>query len=145
MIITSITHSFCHVKMKPLSALIALASVTTAAASSIYIPTLSAKQPNGNADGQTNYYTIQFTVVSDSGDDYPSGYCWASWGDNNNLCTGSACVPYSTYVPTGSWIQCAHNSSNIDDQTSEFSFQLYPYFSIGNVSLSVQQNYSQTV
>ncbi|CAD0092023.1 unnamed protein product [Aureobasidium vineae] len=36
-------------------------------------------------------------------------------------------------VPTGKWIACGAN---------DFRFQLFPYFSIGNFSLAVQQNFT---
>ncbi|KAH0309285.1 starch-binding domain-like protein, partial [Aureobasidium melanogenum] len=85
--------------------------------------------PIGNPDGQTNYYRIQFDVTSLNGGANSSATCQTSWGDNSWLQTES----YSMAVPTGKWIACG---------TNDFRFQLFPYFSIGNFSLAVQQNFT---
>ncbi|KAK4555418.1 hypothetical protein LTR86_007715 [Recurvomyces mirabilis] len=128
----------------PLPLTLLFTTLTSAATSPTSTPfTLSnlyTKQPNGNPDGQTNFYTISFTLNSTNGDSPESGYCWASWGDNSYTSNNA----YSDYVPTGTWIQCAHNASQIGDQTSEFAFQLYKPFGIGEFEVAVLQNYTET-
>jgi hypothetical protein len=125
-----------------------LLSLLTGLAAADYSPFeitwLYTKQPNGAADGQTNYYVIEFNVSSTLGDTPQTAYCWDSWGDDLSSAFCNPCVPWSTYVPTGEWIQCAWNSSDISDETSEFYFQLYPHFEIGNFSVALQQNFTQT-
>ncbi|GAB7351095.1 hypothetical protein MBLNU459_g1561t1 [Dothideomycetes sp. NU459] len=90
---------------------------------------ITTHQPIGNNEGQTNYYQISFNVSSSNGaaGANASGECAVSWSDNS----WAQSEAYSLYVPTGSWIACG---------SSEFSFQLFPYFSIGNFTLAIQQN-----
>jgi len=132
-----------HATTVPVFAFSLLAGLATADYAPFSIPYMYTKQPNGNPAGQTNFYNIEFDVNSTNGDTPQSAYCWATWGDNNNAC-GTGCVPYSTQAPTGSWIQCAHNSSNLYDQTSEFAFELSPQFTIGNFSVALEQTFTQT-
>lgn len=111
---------------------LATAAVAAAALSPLQINPLSTHQPNGNPDGQVNYYRIAFTVESTNGaaaGSNSSAQCALSWGDNSY----EQQEAYSVSVPTGSWTQCG---------SSEFSLQLYPYFSIGNFTLGVQQNFT---
>lgn len=96
------------------------------------IAPLTTHQPNGAADGDTDYYSIQFTVNSTNAGSDSSGTCSKSWGDNGSQNQEA----YSMYVPTGEWITCSGSS--------EFAFQLYPYFSIGNFTLGIQQNFTNT-
>ncbi|KAF2725962.1 carbohydrate-binding module family 20 protein [Polychaeton citri CBS 116435] len=132
--------------MKSVATFIAFAA---AAAAQQYRPFeidyMTTHQPNGVPSGQVNYYRIAFNVTSANGDEPVSAYCSDFWGDNSNnrLCSGSSCVPYSTEVPTGSWIDCAQNSSATADSSSGFAFQLFPYFSIGNFSVMIKQNFSE--
>lgn len=98
--------------------------------SPLVIKNLNTHQPIGNPDGQTNYYRIQFDVMSSNGGANSSATCQTSWGDNSWLQT----EPYSMAVPTGKWIACGAND--------DFRFQLFPYFSIGNFSLAIQQNFT---
>lgn len=100
-----------------------------AAYSPFLITNLNTHQPNGNPDGQVNYYRIQFDVSSSNGGADSSTTCQTSWGDNSWL----QAEAYSVAVPTGKWIAC---------RTNDFRFQLFPYFSIGNFSLAVQQNFT---
>lgn len=92
---------------------------------------LTTHQPVGNNEGQTNYYQIAFNVSSSNGiaGAVSSSSCSASWGDNSYLQSQA----YSLDVPTGYWIGC---------DNSEFSFQLFEYFSIGNFTLAIQQNFT---
>ncbi|KAI4841883.1 starch-binding domain-like protein [Aureobasidium sp. EXF-8846] len=99
--------------------------------SPLVIQNLSTHQPNGNPAGQTNYYHIQFDVLSSNGGAESSTTCQTFWGDNSWLQSEA----YSMAVPTGKWIGCGAN---------DFRFQLFPYFSIGNFSLAVQQNFSDS-
>ncbi|KAI4731906.1 starch-binding domain-like protein [Aureobasidium sp. EXF-10728] len=101
----------------------------SAAYSPLVIKNLNTHQPIGNPAGQTNYYRIQFDVTSSNGGDDSSTTCQTSWGDNSWL----ESEPYSMAVPTGKWIACG---------ASDFRFQLFPYFSIGNFSLAIQQNFT---
>lgn len=100
-----------------------------AAYSPLVIKNLITHQPIGNPEGQTNYYRIQFDVTSSNGGASSSTTCQTYWGDNSWVQPES----YSMAVPTGKWIACGAN---------DFRFQLFPYFSIGNFSLAVQQNFS---
>jgi hypothetical protein len=106
------------------------------------IPWMTTHQPNGNPAGQVNYYHIEFNITSANGNPAEEAYCWQFWGDNNNNC-GDSCVAYSTNVPTGEWITCARNKSDLSGQTSGFAFQLYPFFGIGNFALALKQNFTQ--
>ncbi|KAI4143406.1 MAG: hypothetical protein LQ340_007015 [Diploschistes diacapsis] len=93
---------------------------------------LSTHEPNGNPEGDVNYYHINFTVSSSndaSGES--SAICTNSWSDND----WEQPQAYSVNVPTGSWIACS---------PSTYSFQLYPYFSIGNFTLGIQQNFTSS-
>lgn len=90
---------------------------------------LTTHQPIGNNEGQVNFYNIQFGVSSSNGGANTSTTCQTSWGDNSWANTEA----YSLNVPTGKWIAC---------DSSDFKFQLYPYFSVGNFSLAVQQNFT---
>lgn len=99
--------------------------------SPLVIQNLSTHQPNGNPAGQTNYYRIQFDVLSSNGGAESSTTCQTFWGDNSWLQSEA----YSMAVPTGKWIGCGAN---------DFRFQLFPYFSIGNFSLAVQQNFTDS-
>ncbi|KAK5114642.1 hypothetical protein LTR62_002215 [Meristemomyces frigidus] len=101
------------------------------------ITSVYTKQPNGNPDGQTNFYNFLSQVNSTNGDSPQTGYCAAGWSDNN----AGGSDPFSEYVPTG-WTQCARSAS--DSNASEFSFQLYKPFGIGNFSVAIQQNLTQT-
>ncbi|KAF1824593.1 carbohydrate-binding module family 20 protein [Dissoconium aciculare CBS 342.82] len=103
---------------------------------------LTTHQPNGNPAGQVNHYQIAFNITSANGNPAEEAYCWQSWGDNNNNC-GNSCVAYSTAVPAGEWIICARDASDLGDRSSGFAFKLFPYFSIGNFSLAVRQNFTQ--
>lgn len=95
------------------------------------IDPLTTHQPIGNNEGETNYYSISFNVSAANGvlPANETATCSASWSDNS----WAQSAAYSLYVPTGSWIQCGD---------SDFSFQLFPYFSIGNYTLAVQQNFT---
>lgn len=100
------------------------------------IPTLTTHQPNGNPDGQVNYYRIAFTVTSNSTNGTTSsGYCNKFWGDNSWL----QLEAYSVNVPTDEWFTCDSSADNLGDQASDFQFQLFPYFSIGNFSVAVKE------
>ena len=90
---------------------------------------LSTHEPTGDPDGQANYYHINFTVTSSNGASPETGICYDVWSDN----AWTDSEVYSKYVPTGSWIACT---------PSTFSFQLHPYFTIGNFTLSVQHNFT---
>ena len=79
--------------------------------------------------GQVNYYHIRFDVSSANGPaNNSSGTCYTFWGDNQYLSKNA----YSENVPVDEWISC---------DGSDFSFKLFPYFSIGNFSLAVQQSF----
>ncbi|KAK4545452.1 hypothetical protein LTR36_002802 [Oleoguttula mirabilis] len=123
--------------MAPISSfLLALASTaaTVAAQGSFTIPNITSHQPNGSPEGQVDYYSMGFAVTSTlSGN--KSGYCTKGWSDNDD----TSQVAYSENVPTGSWVQCDSSSANYGDGDSEFAYQLFPYFSIGNWSIQVQQ------
>lgn len=93
------------------------------------VDSLSTHQPIGNNEGEVNFYRIQFDVSSSNGGAESSTTCQTSWGDNSWANTEA----YSLNVPTGKWIDC---------DSSDFQFQLFPYFSIGNFSLAVQQNFT---
>lgn len=109
---------------------------TTLAHKPFSIPSLTTHQPNGNPDGQVNYYRIAFTVTSSSSNGTTSsGYCNKFWGDNSWL----QLEPYSVNVPTDEWFICDSSADNLGDQASDFQFQLFPYFSIGNFSLAVKE------
>ncbi|KAF2164803.1 hypothetical protein M409DRAFT_24708 [Zasmidium cellare ATCC 36951] len=109
---------------------------TTFAYSPLLLPSLTTHQPNGNPAGQVNYYRIAFTVTSSSNNGTTSsGYCNRSWGDNSWLQPEA----YSVNVPTGDWIICDSSEDNLGDKSSDFQFQLFPYFSIGNFSLAVKE------
>lgn len=110
-----------------LSFLVLLCSNATAADTPFELYPLGTHQPIGNNEGQTNYYHIFFTVTSLNDGENSTAYCETSWSDNTWVDT----TAYSVYVPTGSWIAC--------DNTA-FSFQLFPYFAIGNFSIAIQQN-----
>ncbi|KAK0847071.1 hypothetical protein LTS02_014629 [Friedmanniomyces endolithicus] len=123
--------------MKTTHALSLLAS-TTAVAADFLVSNVYTKQPNGNPDGQTNYYIFEAQVTStDGGPGQNSAYCWSSWPDNSP----SSSNAYSDYAPLG-WVQCAHNSSDLQDKTSNFAFQLQAPFAIGDFSVALQQNYT---
>ena len=101
---------------------------------SFTIPSISSHQPTGAKDGQVDYYNMAFTVNSTlSGSQ--SAYCHVTWSDN----PASSQDAYSDQVPTGSWIQCDSSFANFGDGISEFKFQLFPRFAIGNYSVQVQQ------
>jgi hypothetical protein len=132
--------SCCHCPRYPLSYLAMMWKIVGSAAafcslaaaySPLVIKNLNTHQPNGNPAGQTNYYRIQFDVSSSNGGAESSATCQTSWGDNSWLQTEA----YSMAVPTGKWIACGAN---------DFRFQLFPYFSIGNFSLGVQQNFTDS-
>lgn len=101
------------------------------AASSFLLDPLSTHQPNGNPDGEVDYYNIQFNVTSSL--DQSVASCEATWSDNSWEQTEA----YSVNVPTGEWISCT-----AVENEAQLAFQLYPYFSIGNFSISLQQNYT---
>ncbi|KAK1083513.1 hypothetical protein LTR33_003213 [Friedmanniomyces endolithicus] len=123
--------------MKTTHALSLLAS-TTAVTADFVLSNIYTKQPNGNPDGQTNYYIFEAQVTStDGGPGQNSAYCWSSWPDNSPLSYNA----YSDYAPLG-WVQCAHNSSDLQDKTSNFAFQLQAPFAIGDFSVALQQNYT---
>lgn len=111
-------------------------AAAVAAAETLYSPLLinplTTHQPIGNNEGNTNYYSIRFGVTSanGNGNSSSSGECAASWGDN----PWTSSAAYSEHVPAGERIACG---------SSGFSFQLAPYFSIGNFSLAVQQNIAE--
>ncbi|KAF2766840.1 starch-binding domain-like protein [Teratosphaeria nubilosa] len=102
------------------------------------ITSLFTKQPNGSPNGGTDYYVIEFEVTSSLGNTPQSAYCWSSWAD------GTTSSGASKYVPDGQWISCAHNSSKLSDQTSDFQFQLYSDFKIQNFTIALQQNFSES-
>ncbi|KAK4972620.1 laccase, multicopper oxidase, benzenediol:oxygen oxidorectuctase [Elasticomyces elasticus] len=126
--------------MKTVYTLLSLLS-SVSAYSDLVVSSLTTHQPNGSPSGQVNYYSIAFTVNSANSNPSASGYCHASWGDNYCAFCNTG-VAYSVNVPTGSYISCDSSRANLGDQTSEFGFQLYPYFSIGNFSVSVQQSFT---
>lgn len=101
---------------------------------SFTVSSVISRQPTGAKDGQVDYYSMAFEVNSTIARS-ESGYCEVSWSDN----TYESQDAYSDYVPTGSWIQCDSSAANFGDGDSEFSFQLFPYFSIGNWSFQVRQ------
>ena len=106
------------------------APLITASYSPFSISPITTHQPNGNPDGQVNYYHINFTVSSTNDAAGPtSAICTKTWSDN----AWTQPQAYSVNVPTGSWMACSPSS---------YSFQLYPYFSIGNFTLGVQQNFT---
>lgn len=115
-----------------LMATLIAAAHTAAAYSPFVIKPLTTHQPIGNNEGETNFYSISFTVSSCNGAEgaNSTATCQQSWGDNS----WAQSADYSLYVPTGEWIACG--------QDSEFSFQLFPYFAIGNFTLAVQQNFT---
>ncbi|TKA73465.1 hypothetical protein B0A55_05953 [Friedmanniomyces simplex] len=124
--------------MKSTLALSLLASITVVAAD-FPVSNIYTKQPNGNPDGQTNYYIFESNIGStDGGAGQNTAFCWASWGDNSFTSNDA----FSDNAPTGQWLPCAHNSSNLEDKTSNFAFMLQPEYSIGNFSVSVQQTYT---
>jgi hypothetical protein len=106
----------------------ALCSLATAY-SPFLVKSLSTHQPIGNNEGQVNYYRIQFNVSTCNGGVESSTTCASFWGDNS----WTEPEAYSMAVPTGKWIAC---------DSSDFRFQLFPQFSIGNFSLAVQQNFT---
>jgi len=123
--------------MKSTHALSLLAG-TSAVAADFVLSSVYTKQPNGNPDGQTNNYIFEAQVTStDGGPGQNSAYCWSSWPDNSPLSYNA----YSDYAPLG-WVQCAHNSSDLQDKTSNFAFQLQAPFAIGDFSVTLQQNYT---
>ncbi|KAF2217214.1 hypothetical protein CERZMDRAFT_81160 [Cercospora zeae-maydis SCOH1-5] len=124
--------------MKNLFALFAACVTTASAYSSFVIPTLTAHQPIGS--GSTNFYLLSFDIKSDNSGNQRSAFCQKSWGDNG----WTRPLPYSLEVPTGQWIKC-DSARGTYDGASAFSFQLYPYFSIGNFSLSVKEDLREDV
>ncbi|KAK5733610.1 hypothetical protein LTR17_009600 [Elasticomyces elasticus] len=114
-----------------------LASITAVVGESWTVSKISTKQPNGSPDGQTNYYNIGSEITGASGCTSESAYCWAFWGDNG-AGSGNA---YSAYAPTG-WTQCAHNSTDLYDFTSNYAFKISSPFSIGNFDITYQNNYT---
>jgi len=113
-------------------AFLAGAAVASSSYTPFIIAPLTTHQPNGAADGDTDYYNIQFTVNSTNAGSDSSGTCSDFWGDNGSQNQEA----YSVGVPTGEWIACSGSG--------EFAFQLYPYFSIGNFTLGIQQNFTDT-
>ncbi|THY48899.1 starch-binding domain-like protein [Aureobasidium pullulans] len=116
--------------LKTFASAAALCTVATAY-SPFLVNSLSTHQPIGNNEGQTNYYRIAFDVTSSNGGANSSATCQTFWGDNS----WTEPEAYSVAVPTGKWIDC---------DSSDFRFKLFPYFSIGNFSLAIQQNFTDT-
>ncbi|KAK5123265.1 hypothetical protein LTR85_002695 [Meristemomyces frigidus] len=111
------------------AATVAALGNSSASLGSYIIPSISSHQPTGAVDGDVNYYHMSLTVnATTSGSE--SGYCHATWSDNVYTSQDA----YSDSVATGSWIKCDSSSANYGDEDSEFAFQLFPYFSIGNYS-----------
>lgn len=115
-----------------------IASTTLASAqdySPFFISDLTSHQPNGSPGGNVNFYTLTFNVRSSNGEGNSSAYCNIFWPDNGyrNL------EAYSVNVPTEEWIQCDSSPRDRGDKASDLSFQLFPYFSIGNYTLEVRQ------
>lgn len=50
---------------------------------------------------------------------------------------------WSTAVPVGKWHQCTVAEGS--EKLSDISFQLFPYYSIGNFSLALRQNFTETM
>ena len=96
--------------MRPILAF--LLATTAVAYSPFIIPYMTTHQPNGNPDGQVNYYNIGFNVTSTNGDTTQEAYCGKFWGDNSND-WDSTSVSYSTNVPVGQWLPCAVSSSDL--------------------------------
>ncbi|KAM3424310.1 hypothetical protein BST61_g11153 [Cercospora zeina] len=119
--------------MRNFFALLAACVTGASAYSSFVIPTLTAHQPIGS--GSTNFYLIEFDIQSVNSGNQRSAYCLKSWGDNG----WSRPEAYSVNVPTGEWFKC-DSARGTYDGASAFSFQLHPYFSIGNFSLSVKED-----
>lgn len=128
------------------SAIIASVLAATATAQNfapLEITYFYANQPQGVAAGQVDYYSLQLDVSSINGDAPASAYCVASWGDNTRQC-GNTCVPYSTAVPTGSWIQCYNSQADFSSGSgpdSGFSMMLFPMFAVGNFKVELQQTF----
>lgn len=118
--------------------LIVACTTRASAYSPFAIPTLTTHQPIGS--GSTNFYFIEFDITSDNSGKQASAYCQKSWGDNG----WTRPEPYSVNVPTGEWFRCDSERYSYDG-ASAFSFQLFPYFSIGNFSLSVKEDLGQGV
>ena len=116
-------------KFPTLVLFVAVADLSTA---TFHIPNLTTRQPTDNSGN----YSILFSVYSDSAGTGTRTPCHAAWA--NNVCTsGSAgCAAYSTNVPTDSWLPC---------DTTEFVFQLYPDFAIGNLSVAIQQRTDEAI
>lgn len=125
--------------------LLSLATATLAY-SDFSLPWVTTHQPLGVASGQVNYYRIALNITSNNASPSQSGYCGIFWGDNNGNC-GDTCVPYSTYVPT-TWTTCYANSSTEpipENRDSPFSFQLSPYFGIGNFTIALREKITRYV
>ncbi|KAI5363348.1 hypothetical protein Slin15195_G107340 [Septoria linicola] len=119
--------------MRVLFAALAVSVGVVAAYSPFVIPSLTTHQPIGS--GSTNFYYVNFEVKSDNSGKSSSAWCSKSWGDNG----WTRLEAYSVNVPTGQWINC-DSEEGAYDGNSAFQFQLYPYFSIGNFSVSVKQD-----
>lgn len=116
------------------TAIIAL-TATASAYSPFIVSDLISHQPNGNPDGQTNYYRIAFLVNSLNSGKVQSGYCAKFWGDNS----WAQEQAYSVNVPTGQWTACDSSEGKYDG-TAPFMFKLFPLFSIGNFSLAIKED-----
>ena len=126
--------------------LLSLVTATTLAYSDIHLPWVTTHQPQGVAAGQVNYWNIALNITSNNTSPSQSGYCTVTWPDNTRDC-GNTCVPYSTAVPLD-WTTCYANSStftNGGNRDSPFSFQLSPYFAIGNFSIALRENVTEYV
>ncbi|KAK3071710.1 glycoside hydrolase 15 protein [Teratosphaeriaceae sp. CCFEE 6253] len=115
--------------MKLSSAIPLLASITAVAAEQWTITHLSSQAPTDDRFAATNAYSIEADVSSSSGCGIYNAYCSTRWASPDD-------------APYDQWIQCAHNSSDPEDRTSDFAIQLYPEFAIGDFSIGLQQNYT---
>lgn len=127
-----------------MQSLITLATVVSIAKAftPLSISSLDSHQPAGSgAGGQVNYWSLVFDVNS-SNSGNRSAYCVRSWSDNCNPLLCSTVHVWSDNVPVDQWIQCYENKAIFTasgQATSPFSFQLFPYFEIGNFILEVKE------
>lgn len=106
------------------------------------ISSLDSHQPEGTgAGGEVDNWWLEFDVASSNSGD-SSAYCSKSWGDNCNPLICTTAHIWSDDVPANQWIQCYESEAVFTaggEANSSFSFQLFPYFEIGNFTLEVRE------
>ncbi|KAM0716477.1 hypothetical protein Q7P37_007922 [Cladosporium fusiforme] len=120
--------------MKSTTILALAGAVAAADYANFDIPWLEAHQPSGQ---KFDYYNLEFNVTSSNGDTPTSAYCRQWWGDNGGD------EAWSTGAPVNKWHPCTLEKGS--EEPSTISFYLFPYYSIGNFSLALSQNFTETI